>query len=66
VCDACVRQTSPRTWELLKVDRERFSADAPPDAVDHRILSRRPNGHRATAPGRFSVTGKAPGEGERF
>jgi hypothetical protein len=53
VCDACVRQTSPRTWELLKVDRERFSADAPPDAVDHRILSRRPNGHRATAPGRF-------------
>jgi hypothetical protein len=32
-CDTCVRETSPRTWEPLKADRDRFYADAPPDAV---------------------------------
>ncbi len=32
-CDSCVRQTSPRTWELLKAEREHFYRDAPPDAI---------------------------------
>jgi hypothetical protein len=32
-CDSCVRQASPHTWELLKADRERFYADAPPDVI---------------------------------
>jgi hypothetical protein len=31
-CDSWVRQASPSTWHLLTADRERFYADAPPDA----------------------------------
>jgi hypothetical protein len=32
-CDKCVQHTSPGTWELVKADRERFYADAPPDVL---------------------------------